>query len=314
MSNNYIENTLWLEKNNLESTDESAAYDRLNEINKRLDEELKNYNINNLNDIKSIDNYINKNKINYNQSFLQINSSSNNNDNENTNTNTKLLDISNNNNLKFNKDNYAKSQNYENNVLNKNYNDNKKVTNNNNRETNSDNNKNNQIDNKLNNLSYNDFYPNNLKTYDNQFPDIQPLETKLLDSNIEFIGKETKDVPLCVRREGFLKVRDADQKEKDVVVTYAILTRDRLSYFVNSKDESSIQGSIELDKIKESIKLINGFNSCFTIKTLDEISDCSICAESEDSAREWINAISQNAVNCNTFSALSNLNKRNMIN
>lgn len=45
------------------------------------------------------------------------------------------------------------------------------------------------------------------------------------------------------------------------------------------------------------------------MKTVDGVSDCSICAESEDSAREWINAITQNAVNCNSMSVLNNLNK-----
>ena len=30
-----------------------------------------------------------------------------------------------------------------------------------------------------------------------------------------------------------LKIRDLDQKDKDVVVTYAVLTKNRLSYFVN---------------------------------------------------------------------------------
>ena len=129
---------------------------------------------------------------------------------------------------------------------------------------------------------------------------------------MNFIDK-SNDAPLCIRREGMLKIRDSDQKDKDVVVTYAVLTKERLSYFVNAKDESSIQGSIELDKIKESLKLINGFSSCFTVKTLDNISDCSICAESEDSAREWINAITQNAVNCNTLSALNSLNKRGLL-
>lgn len=66
-------------------------------------------------------------------------------------------------------------------------------------------------------------------------------------------------------------------------------------------------------KISESIKLINGFPTCFTVKTLDGVSDCSICAESQDSAREWINAITQNAVNCNTMSALSHLEKRGLL-
>ena len=31
-----------------------------------------------------------------------------------------------------------------------------------------------------------------------------------------------------------LKIRDVDQKDRDVVVTYAVLTKERLSYFVNA--------------------------------------------------------------------------------
>ena len=147
----------------------------------------------------------------------------------------------------------------------------------------------------------------------NDFPKISSLEKKFLNSDLNFTS-EKESTPICIRREGMLKIRDSDQKEKDVVVTYAILTKDRLSYFVNSKDESSIQGSIELFRIKESLKLINGFPSCFTIKTIDGISDCSICAESEDSAREWINSITQNAVNCNTMSALNSLQKKENLN
>lgn len=102
----------------------------------------------------------------------------------------------------------------------------------------------------------------------------------------------------CVRKEGMLKIRYKDQKEKDVSVTFAILTKERLSYFINPKDETSIQGSIELGKIKDNIKMITGFPTCFTIKTIDEVSDCTICAESEEKAIEWINAITQNSVNC----------------
>jgi hypothetical protein len=148
----------------------------------------------------------------------------------------------------------------------------------------------------------------------NAFPKLNGL-----DNNTAFQAdplarlNETQNNPACLRREGMLKIRDIDQRDKDVVVTYAILTKGRLSYFVNAKDETSIQGSIELAKIKESIKIINGFNSCFTVKTIDGISDCSICAESEDSAREWINSITQNTVNCNTLSNLNNLNKRSLL-
>jgi len=144
------------------------------------------------------------------------------------------------------------------------------------------------------------------------FPRINALENRFKETKLDFTG-EKKSSPLCIRREGMLKIRDVDQKDKDVVVTYAVLTKDRLSYFVNAKDESSIQGSIDLAKIKESLKLINGFPTCFTIKTLDGVSDCSICAESEDSSREWINAITQNAVNCNTMSALNSHNKRGLL-
>lgn len=146
----------------------------------------------------------------------------------------------------------------------------------------------------------------------NDFPKISSIEEKFQNTKLDFINKESA-APLCIRREGLLKIRDADLREKEVNVTYAVLTKDRLSYFVNSKDESSIQGSIELDKIKESIKLINGFSSCFTVKTLEAVSDCSICAESEDSAREWINAITQNAVNCNTLNNINNLSRRGML-
>ena len=144
------------------------------------------------------------------------------------------------------------------------------------------------------------------------FPKINALENRFKQTTLDFT-KEQRNSPLCIRREGMLKIRDVDQKDKDVVVTYAVLTKDRLSYFVNAKDESSIQGSIALAKIKESLKLINGFPTCFTIKTVDGVSDCSICAESDDSSREWINAITQNAVNCNTMSALNNLNKRGLM-
>lgn len=145
------------------------------------------------------------------------------------------------------------------------------------------------------------------------FPRINGFDSRFKETAIDFTNTANINSPLCIRREGMLKIRDVDQKDKDVVVTYAVLTKDRLSYFVNAKDESSIQGSIELSKIKESLKLINGFPTCFTIKTVDGVSDCSICAESEDSSREWINAITQNAVNCNTMSALNNLNKRGLL-
>lgn len=154
---------------------------------------------------------------------------------------------------------------------------------------------------------------NQMQNGDNvNFPKISGFDSRFKETNLDFLGTNNA-APICIRREGMLKIRDIDQKDKDVVVTYAVLTKDRLSYFVNAKDESSIQGSVELAKIKESVRLINGFPTCFTIKTLDGVSDCSVCAESEDSSREWINAITQNAVNCNTMSALNNLNKRGLL-
>jgi hypothetical protein len=151
---------------------------------------------------------------------------------------------------------------------------------------------------------------------DDYFLRINGYDSRFKETLPDFTGSTSRtnsNAAECIRREGMLKIRDVDQRDKDVVVTYAVLTKDRLSYFVNAKDESSIQGSIELAKIRESLKLINGFPTCFTIKTLDGVSDCSICAESDDSAREWINAVTQNAVNCNTMSALNNLNKRGLL-
>ena len=93
----------------------------------------------------------------------------------------------------------------------------------------------------------------------------------------------------------------------------AVLKKDSLNYVVNAKDESSIQGSISLSKIKDCIKIMNGFPTCITIITVDSVSDSSICSESEDSSREWINAITPNAVNCNKMSALKNLNNRGLL-
>jgi len=37
-----------------------------------------------------------------------------------------------------------------------------------------------------------------------------------------------------------LKIRDVDQKDRDVVVTYAVLTKERLSYFVNAVNKNLI--------------------------------------------------------------------------
>ncbi len=143
---------------------------------------------------------------------------------------------------------------------------------------------------------------NQSKNVNLQKAKLSGIETSL--ENTDFTKKIENTA--CVKKEGLLKVRDYDVKDKDVAVTYAYLNKERLSYFINPKDETSIQGSIELNKITESLKLINGFNSCFTIKTKDGVSDCSICAENEDSAREWINSITQNSVNCNSQLKINN--------
>lgn len=148
-------------------------------------------------------------------------------------------------------------------------------------------------------------YPKFTQIAESQLNQInKPLKlAEIKDKFVKDFNENERDKN-CVRKEGMLKIRENDVKDKEVSVTYSILTKDRLSYFVNPKDETSIQGSIELSQIIENIKLINGFPSCFTIKTLNEVSDCSVCAENDESARDWINSITQNTVNCNTIYSL----------
>lgn len=276
-----------MSSNKSEDQDQSMNIQKLNELNAQLDSELNKY--------KQMIGNVNNNNNNNNNNFARkMNFSTNQNSDLNMNANKSFLMGA-----------YPKFTETNSNIaLNNLNNNNNRASLENNMNSNNNNN---------NALRYNDYYyANQSNSASMEFPRIASLEPRFLDNKMNFLEKESS-TPLCIRREGMLKIRDADQKDKDVVVTYAVLTKDRLSYFVNPKDESSIQGSIELDKIRESLKLINGFASCFTVKTLDNISDCSICAESEDSAREWINAITQNAVNCNTLSALNNLNKRGLL-
>lgn len=262
-----------MSSNKSEDSNQELNIQKLNEMNAQLDAELKKY------------------------KQLMSNSNNNSNSNSKIRNNNSNNDSYNGNNSNMNNYQYPKfTQSTSYSTLN---NENNSNSNNSSRNT--------------NNLQYNDYYNNNNKNNSNSFPKLASLEPNFLETKLNFVDNEDTNTPICIRREGMLKIRDADQKDKNVVVTYAVLTKTRLSYFVNAKDESSIQGSIELDKIKESLKLINGFSSCFTVKTLDSVSDCSICAESEDSAREWINSITQNAVNCNTLSALNSLNKRGML-
>jgi hypothetical protein len=64
-------------------------------------------------------------------------------------------------------------------------------------------------------------------------PKVAGFDSYLKQQSLDFTGQNQNN-PLCIRREGMLKIRDVDQKDKDVVVTYAVLTKDRLSYFVNA--------------------------------------------------------------------------------
>lgn len=276
---NVFHNPLWMDSNKSEDSDQTMSINKLNSLNAQLDSELNKYK-----QMISSGKFNNENSSNG-GGFNNNNKNNSNNGMQNLRKINNTIDYP-----KFLQSNSESTLNLEN-------------------KTNS-NNSNNMSN--TNNLRYNDFYSQNSSQIQ-EFPRIASLENKFLETKLNFLDNKDNNTPLCIRREGLLKIRDSDQKDKDVVVTYAVLTKDRLSYFVNAKDESSIQGSIELDKIKESLKLINGFASCFTVKTLDNVSDCSICAESEDSAREWINAITQNAVNCNTLSTLNNLNKRGLL-
>lgn len=104
---------------------------------------------------------------------------------------------------------------------------------------------------------------------------------------------------LCLKKEGIVKVREFDQKSKEVPLTLAILSKDRLTYFIDPKDETSIQGSLELGSVVTPINLIQNFESCFELRTMYGVHDCSVCVENEKTAREWIAAITQNIVNCN---------------
>mmetsp|Transcript_27282 Transcript_27282/g.31481 ORF Transcript_27282/g.31481 Transcript_27282/m.31481 type:complete len:102 (+) Transcript_27282:314-619(+) len=96
-----------------------------------------------------------------------------------------------------------------------------------------------------------------------------------------------------------LKVRTNDTKDADIPATFAVLTKDRLSYFLDPKDETSVEGSFILAEVITPITLIDKFPSCFSIKTKTGEADGSLCTESKESAKEWINSISQNIVNCN---------------
>lgn len=117
----------------------------------------------------------------------------------------------------------------------------------------------------------------------------------------------------CLYKEGELKVRDLDSSSKDIPISFVILTAHHLTYYHERNSLESIEGSIELSKIEKTIKIINGYPKCFQLTTLDShLSSCSICAQNETSAHEWINAISQNIINCNQIERVNNFNKKGM--
>ena len=126
--------------------------------------------------------------------------------------------------------------------------------------------------------------------------------------------KDTKtDDNECLYKEGILKIRDIDSKNEEIPISYAILSKNHLTYYKKKNELSSIEGSIELSKIEKTIKIINGYPKCFQLTTFDShLSSCSICAESESIAHEWVNAISQNIVNCNQIEKIKNINKRGL--
>ena len=62
------------------------------------------------------------------------------------------------------------------------------------------------------------------------------------DKQVEAVKEKSLTAPVCTSKEGVMKVRETDQKARDVPITQAFLTNNRLSYFIDSKDESSIQG------------------------------------------------------------------------
>lgn len=132
----------------------------------------------------------------------------------------------------------------------------------------------------------------------------QELTEKLLKRNIinnnqktqfSYINQESTP---CIIKEGMLKIRDKDVLEREVPVSYVILNNERLTYYINPKDETTIQGSILLKQIKGDIQKLKNFPTCFYIQTIDDSSECTICAENVEKANEWIKAITQNSVNC----------------
>lgn len=81
-----------------------------------------------------------------------------------------------------------------------------------------------------------------------------------------------------------MKVREFDQKIKDIPVSHAFLTNNRLTYFIDPKDETSVMGSIELKHILTPIQNVDNFPSCFEVRTLNNDNNCVICVENEKSS------------------------------
>lgn len=157
---------------------------------------------------------------------------------------------------------------------------------------------------------------------ENEFPNNEqniPYQRFLIQDNF-FLPNFTSDKDAkidnneCLYKEGILKIRDIDSKDEEIPISYAILSKHHLTYYKKKNELSSIEGSIELSKIEKTIKIINGYPKCFQLTTLDNhLSSCSICAESESIAHDWVNTISQNIINCNQIEKIKNINKRGFL-
>ena len=111
----------------------------------------------------------------------------------------------------------------------------------------------------------------------------------------------------CAKKNGFLKVREADENAKEVPLSFAQLNSDRFTYYLDpvesislkQNDQTSILGSIQLKDIRTPIQKIDKFPSCFEMKTLTGDQNSAICTENEKTANEWISLLTQNVINCN---------------
>eukprot|EP00801_Mesodinium_rubrum_P009553 Mrub_09589.p1 GENE.Mrub_09589~~Mrub_09589.p1 ORF type:complete len:209 (+),score=31.02 Mrub_09589:35-661(+) len=126
------------------------------------------------------------------------------------------------------------------------------------------------------------------------------LHKYITHSNVNQTNKQNSlEEDICVRKEGLLKIRDVDSKTADVNVVFAVLTKKRITYYMNPRDEKSIIGSVELKNLNGDINNVKGFNTCFYVKGSLAIYDLTICSESVGSKEDWVDAFTKNIVNCN---------------